>query len=104
VRASSGMLGVFNHCSITSRCHCNSMVLGNVICHSPAQPRKPQGNVTGPYFRSFENTSHAALHMFTIDRGIQTRLDCPDFFSVASTKTELLAMTIGSLSKSNTSP
>jgi hypothetical protein len=42
--------------------------------------------------------------MFTIGSGMRTRLNRPDFFSVASTKTKLSPMTIGSLSNSNTSP
>ena len=35
VRAANGMLGVSNHFSITSRCHCNSLLLGNFICQVP---------------------------------------------------------------------
>jgi hypothetical protein len=42
--------------------------------------------------------------MFTIGSGMRTRLNRPDFFSVASTKTKLSPMTIGSLSNSSTSP
>ena len=32
--ASNGMPDVTNHLSITSRCHSNSTLLGNVICRS----------------------------------------------------------------------
>jgi hypothetical protein len=32
VCASGGMRDVINHLSITSRCHCNSMLLGKFIC------------------------------------------------------------------------
>jgi hypothetical protein len=49
-------------------------------------------------------TAYAALAMFTIGSGMRTRLDCPVFLSVASTRTTLFAIRIGSLIKSNTSP
>jgi len=50
------------------------------------------------------HTAHAALAIFTIGSGIRTRLGCPDFASVASTRTTWSDMTIGSLTNSNTCP
>ena len=60
--------------------------------------------IAGRQTTTLTHTAHAALAIFTIGSGMRTRLGCPDFTSVASTRTTSSDMTIGSLTKSKTCP
>ncbi len=71
MRASGGMLAVFNHFSITSRRHCNSILLGNIICRT-----RPKESRYGGRYGDTEKVATVRIYSFVGVLGTGTLTTC----------------------------